>query len=89
LFVVVAVSVTVLWSAWTFETGSIWPAILGHSAWNAVIQGPFDTFSSGALATTWVGESGLFVVAATIIIVAVLVSDRVADGVGFKKDSLP
>jgi len=83
LFVVVAVSLTVLWSAWTLETGSIWPAILGHSAWNAVIQGPFDTFSSGALATTWVGESGLLVVAATIIVVIVFLSDRVANRLGF------
>jgi len=81
LFVVVAVSVTVLWSAWTLETGSVWPAILGHSAWNAVIQGPFDTFSSGALATTWVGESGIFVVAATVAVVAVFVSDRVGNGI--------
>ncbi|RLM84262.1 CPBP family intramembrane metalloprotease [Halobellus sp. Atlit-38R] len=89
LFVVVAVSVTVLWSAWTFETGSIWPAILGHSAWNAVIQGPFDTFSSGELATTWVGESGLFVVAATIVVVAVLVSDRFANRVGSKREPFP
>jgi membrane protease YdiL (CAAX protease family) len=82
LFVVVAVSLTVLWSAWTLETGSIWPAILGHSAWNAVIQGPFDTFSSGARATTWVGESGVLVVVTTIIVAVVFVSDRVANRVG-------
>jgi membrane protease YdiL (CAAX protease family) len=81
-FVVVAVSLTVLWSAWTLETGSIWPAILGHSAWNAVIQGPFDTFSSGALATTWVGESGVLVVVATIIIALMLVWDRVPGTLG-------
>ncbi|WP_254832762.1 CPBP family intramembrane glutamic endopeptidase [Haloglomus salinum] len=81
-FVVVAVSLTVLWSAWTLETGSIWPAILGHSAWNAVIQGPFDTFSSGALATTWVGESGVLVVVATLIVALVLVWDRVPGTLG-------
>jgi len=89
LFVIVAVSLTVLWSAWTLETGSIWPAILGHSAWNAVIQGPFDTFSSGALATTWVGESGLLVVATTIIVVVVFVSARVANQVGQMWSSSP
>lgn len=58
LFIVLAVASTVLWSNWTLETGSIWPAILGHSAWNAIIQGPFDMFSSGELSTTLVGESG-------------------------------
>jgi len=89
LFVIVAVSLTVLWSAWTLETGSIWPAILGHSAWNAVIQGPFDTFSSGPLATTWVGESGLLVVATTIIVVVVFVSARVANQVGQMWSSSP
>jgi hypothetical protein len=81
LFVVVAISLTVLWSTWTLESGSVWPAILGHSAWNAVIQGPFDAFSGGALSTTLVGESGVLVVATTTVLVAVLVSDHVPNGV--------
>lgn len=41
------------------ETGSIWPAIVLHAAWNSVIQGPFDGATTGAGATLWVGESGI------------------------------
>ena len=81
LFIVLAVALTVLWSMWTLETGSIWPAIFGHSAWNAIIQGPFDMFSSGELSTTLVGESGIFVIATVLILVAILVSDRLPNGV--------
>ncbi|MFB6106370.1 MAG: type II CAAX prenyl endopeptidase Rce1 family protein [Halobacteriaceae archaeon] len=32
LFVVLAVALTALWTAWTLETGSVWPAIFGHAA---------------------------------------------------------
>jgi len=45
-------------------TGSVWPAVLLHSSWNAVIQGTFDAFTRGQDAAhghVWVGESGLFV----------------------------
>ena len=53
------------------ETGSVWPAVVLHAAWNRIIQGPFDGSTSGAGATLWVGESGILtalalVVAATI-----------------------
>ena len=81
LFVVLAVALTVLWSTWTLETGSVWPAILGHSAWNAIIQGPFDMFSSGELSTTLVGESGFLVIATSIILVLLLVSGRLPNGI--------
>lgn len=40
------------------ETGSVWPAITLHSAWNAVIQTAFDAASTGARAELWIGESG-------------------------------
>lgn len=29
------------------ETGSIWPAIVLHAAWNSIIQGPFDGATAG------------------------------------------
>lgn len=55
------------------ETGSIWPVIVAHSAWNSVIQGPFDEAATGAGAELWTGESGIFTVL-VLVVVAVLVS---------------
>ena len=43
----------------TVETGSIWPAIVLHAAWNSVIQGPFDGATTGSGTTLWVGGSGI------------------------------
>ncbi len=61
------------------ESGSLWPAVLFHSAWNAVIQGTFDGFTRGGDAShttnLWIGESGVLVVAAAAF-VAVLVTWR-------------
>ena len=42
------------------ETGSIWPAIVLHAAWNAVIVGAFDSATTGAGAALWVGDSGIY-----------------------------
>ena len=55
------------------ETGSVWPAIVLHGAWNRIIQGPFDGATTGAGATLWVGESGV-VTALTLILAAVIFS---------------
>jgi len=56
------------------ETGSIWPAIILHSSWNSIIQGPFDGATTGTGATLWVGESGLLT--ALTLVVAALVFSR-------------
>jgi len=58
------------------ETGSIWPAIALHGAWNSTIQGAFDpaTTSSGAGATLWVGEAGILT--ALALVVAAVVFSR-------------
>jgi CAAX protease family protein len=55
------------------ETGSVWPAIVLHAAWNRIIQGPFDGATTGAGATLWVGESGVLT-ALTLILAAVIFS---------------
>ncbi|MBA2389406.1 MAG: CPBP family intramembrane metalloprotease [Geodermatophilaceae bacterium] len=55
------------------QTGSIWPAVVAHSAWNSVIQGPFDGSTTGAGAGLWTGESGILTVV-VLVVVAVLVS---------------
>jgi uncharacterized protein len=56
------------------ETGSIWPAITLHAAWNVIIQGVFDQATTGAGATLWVGESGILTLLA--VVVAAIVFSR-------------
>ena len=46
-------------------SGSIWPAIVGHSAWNTTIQGIFDFSTVPDPSALWVGESGVLVALAS------------------------
>jgi membrane protease YdiL (CAAX protease family) len=46
------------------RSGSIWPPVVAHASWNAVIQGVFDASTRGA--GPWVGEDGLFVALASV-----------------------
>ena len=55
------------------ETGSIWPALAQHAAWNSIITGPFDLATKGAEAKLWVGEGGI-IVAITMVVAAVIFS---------------
>jgi membrane protease YdiL (CAAX protease family) len=43
------------------ETGSIWPAIVLHAAWNSIIQSAFDPATTGEGAHVWLGEGGILV----------------------------
>jgi hypothetical protein len=55
------------------DTGSIWPAVTLHGAWNLIIQTGFDPLVSGADRAVWVGEVGIFttiIVLTTAVIVA-------------------
>ena len=47
-------------------TGSVWPAIVLHGVWNAVIQGAFDVSTKEP--SIWVGEAGLLVAAASLAV---------------------
>jgi uncharacterized protein len=73
LFVVSVTSIAFVFARMRLETGSIWPVIFAHSAWNAIIQGPFDGATTGANAALWTGESGILTVI-VIVVVAVIVS---------------
>jgi membrane protease YdiL (CAAX protease family) len=57
------------------ETGSLWPAIVLHAAWNSIIQGGFDPASRGESATLWTGESGLLV-SLCLLVAALLLARR-------------
>ena len=42
-------------------TGSIWPAVVLHGAWNSVIQSAFDPAVAGHGSSMWLGEGGILV----------------------------
>ena len=62
LFVGFGVGISVFWGTLRLRTGSVWGPVLGHSAWNALIEGPFTSYSQSPLRDLWLGESGIFVV---------------------------
>jgi membrane protease YdiL (CAAX protease family) len=61
IFVVDVVGIGFVIGVIRLRSGSIWPAIILHGAWNAIIQGPFDQSATGPNHTLWVGESGVLV----------------------------
>jgi membrane protease YdiL (CAAX protease family) len=73
LWMVVATAFSFVFARLRLETGSVWPAIALHSAWNGIIQVAFDPASPGARAELWIGESGILV-ALTMIVAAVIFS---------------
>jgi membrane protease YdiL (CAAX protease family) len=73
LLLVSITSTSVVYARMRLETGSVWPVVLAHSAWNMIIQNPFDHAATGPGATLWVGEAGILT-AAVLVVVAVLVS---------------
>jgi hypothetical protein len=70
VFMVSVVSIGVLIAQVRLVTGSIWPAVVMHAAWNAAIQSVFDAVTTGPNALLWTGESGSLV-AAVLALLAV------------------
>jgi membrane protease YdiL (CAAX protease family) len=64
-----------LWLA----TGSIWPNVALHAAWNAIIGGPFDEATHGRHAELWIGESGIFVAVVLVLIALAFVRAHQAE----------
>lgn len=75
LFMIGAPCLAYVLSYLRLDTGSIWPAILLHSSWNALIQGPFDQATKGAGAALWTGEGGILTVA-VLLVIAFLITRR-------------
>jgi membrane protease YdiL (CAAX protease family) len=67
LWMVMAIAFSFIFARLRLATGSVWPAIALHAAWNSIIQVAFDPASTGAGATLWVGESGILVALAMIV----------------------
>jgi hypothetical protein len=54
--------------AWIrLETGSIWPCIMVHAAWNALINAGFTFAMQNAAENIWIGEAGILVVTTLIL----------------------
>lgn len=73
LWMVVATAFSFVFARLRLATGSVWPAIALHSAWNAIIQTAFDPASKGTGAELWIGESGILI-ALTMTLAAVVFS---------------
>jgi membrane protease YdiL (CAAX protease family) len=58
-------------------SGSVWPAVFFHGAWNAIIQGAFNRYTAGGGSShgtaIWTGESGILVATASLLVTFVLV----------------
>ena len=67
LWMATATAFSFVFARLRLSTGSVWPAIALHSAWNAIIQSAFDPASKGAGAELWIGESGILVALAMIL----------------------
>jgi len=59
--------------SWTrLQTGSVWPCIISHAAWNALINGGFTPAAQNAAENMWVGETGILV-AVTLVLAAFVI----------------
>ena len=83
--------------AWLrLSSGSIWPCVVFHASWNAVIQATFDRSVTGPGSTFWVGEAGILVVLVLAVIAVVLsrrrwtmIRELPARGIPVQEEVLP
>jgi membrane protease YdiL (CAAX protease family) len=59
IFMAVVIPAAVLFAWLRLATGSLWPAVVAHAAWNSIIQGVLDKSTQGGNTALWTGESGL------------------------------
>lgn len=76
LWMATATGLSFVFARLRLQTGSVWPAIMLHAAWNAIIQSAFDPASAGPTAALWIGESGILVVIAVTITALVFTREQ-------------
>jgi uncharacterized protein len=69
IFLVTITSLGYLIAQLRLSTGSIWPAIVCHAAWNSTILELFDSFTRGANTSVWTGEAGMLVALTALVTV--------------------
>jgi membrane protease YdiL (CAAX protease family) len=72
LFMVAITVLSWFYAQLRLATGSIWPAIILHGAWNCIIHDVFDASTGGAQASLWIGESGILVMLAVVAVSVLL-----------------
>ena len=70
LFVVVIVALGFVLGHARLSSGSVWPAVFGHAAWNATIQGVFDFSTVPDPRSLWLGEAGVLVAVSSAVLAA-------------------
>ena len=80
LFTIMVIGNALVGGVLRLRSGSVWPAIVLHAAWNSIIQNPFDRSSVGPDVTLWVGESGVLVAVTTLIVGLVVYQQWRKDG---------
>jgi CAAX protease family protein len=74
IFLVNIVAFAFLSARLRLGSGSVWPAVVLHASWNAIIQTVFDaSTAAGDKSSFWIGESGVLVTAANVLWVLFLV----------------
>jgi membrane protease YdiL (CAAX protease family) len=71
IFMAVVIPAAILFAWLRLATGSLWPAVVAHAAWNSIIQDVLDKSTQGDNAALWTGESGLLT-AVVLVVLALL-----------------
>lgn len=67
LFLGFGIGLSVLWGRLRLTTGSVWPAMLGHAAWNQAYP-LFERYFKETEKGFWLGESGILSVAVILAV---------------------
>ncbi len=73
IFLITITSLGCISARLRLETGSIWPSVFLHAAWNAFVVEIFDSLTRGTDTSLWTGEAGILV-AFTMVVVAFILS---------------
>jgi membrane protease YdiL (CAAX protease family) len=75
VFLVTITSLGCISASLRLKTGSIWPSIILHAAWNSILVEIADAFTRGTDTSLWTGEAGILV-ALTTTVIALLIGLR-------------
>jgi membrane protease YdiL (CAAX protease family) len=72
LFMINVMAFSYVFARLRLATGSIWPCVLLHASWNAIIMATFNGSVTGAMSHLWIGEAGILVCIVMVVIAVVL-----------------